>query len=102
MIAEEFGKIQFAELREHLHDFKRADGKTAALSRATITERLRVVRNAFDWAATTDVIEGANVPGITTALRALSKLKKRATASSSAGRCRATSSTRRCPTCRHL
>ncbi len=47
---------------------------------ADVAERdvawLRIVRNAFDWAATVDVIEGGNVPGITTALRVLSRLKK--------------------------
>lgn len=74
--AGEFSKTQFGELRDHPHSLTKADGKTPKLSRATITERLRIVRNAFDWAATVDVIEGGNVPGITTALRALSRLKK--------------------------
>lgn len=74
--ADDFGKLEFAQLRDHLHDLRQADKVTAKLARATVTERLRVVRNAFEWAATADRISGVNVPAIETAHRALAKLKR--------------------------
>jgi len=74
--AEEFTKTQLGVLRDSLHSLTKKDGKTARLSRATITERLRYVRNMFDWAVTECVIEGRNVAGIDTALREFAKRKK--------------------------
>ena len=59
-----FGPLKFKAVREHLMQLRQGDGVTPRQSAATMNERMRIIRAAFDWAVSDELVPAAVLDGL--------------------------------------
>jgi hypothetical protein len=62
--AVEFGPLKLKAVREHLVSLKRDDRITPQLSVTTINERMRIIRTAFAWAVSDELVRASVLEGL--------------------------------------
>ncbi len=66
-LAKDYGPLKLKALREHIASAKRRDG-SPRLSVGTINERIQIVRNAFQWAVSEEIVPAAIIEGLRVAV----------------------------------